>query len=105
MHHLPETGQPAQEVTSTDGSRQQSNEDYIVKKANTDFNEEDFNKLGVNEQEARWGWVSNVELVGSQVIHEWLNQEVCGEVEDEAEGDGDGQRRQSFLEDSQEQQR
>ena len=34
--------------------------------------------------------LSDVELVGSQVVHEGLNQEVSGEVEHQAEGDGDG---------------
>lgn len=47
---------------------------------------------------------SNVKLVSSQVVHEGLNQEVSGEVEDQAEGDGDGQRRQSLLKDGQQQQ-
>lgn len=35
------------------------------------------------------GLVSDVELVSGEVVHERLNQEVGGEVEDEAEGDGD----------------
>lgn len=51
-----------------------------------------------------WGFLSDVKLVSSQVVHERLNQEVCGEVEDQAEGDGDGQCRQSLLEDGQQQQ-
>lgn len=42
--------------------------------------------------------------MSSQVVHEGLNQEVSGEVEDQAEGDGDGQRRQSLLKDGQQQQ-
>lgn len=46
---------------------------------------------------------SHVELVGGQVVHEGLNQEVGGEVEDQAEGDGDGEGRQGLLEDSQQQ--
>lgn len=33
---------------------------------------------------------SDVELVLGQAVHEGLDQEVCGEVEDQAEGDGDG---------------
>lgn len=49
-------------------------------------------------------FLSDVVLVSSQVVHEGLNQEVCGEVEDQAEGDGDGQRRQGFLKDGQQQQ-
>lgn len=48
--------------------------------------------------------MSDVKLVSSQVVHKGLNQEVCGEVEDQAEGDGDGQRRQSLLKDGQQQQ-
>lgn len=48
---------------------------------------------------------SDVKLVSSQVVHERLHQEVSGEVEDQAEGDGDGQSRQGLLEDGQEQQR
>lgn len=42
--------------------------------------------------------------MSGQVVHEGLNQDVRGEVEDEAEGDGDGQRRQSLLKDGQQQQ-
>lgn len=48
--------------------------------------------------------VSDVELVIGQIVHEGLNQEVSGEVEDETEGDGDGQRGQRLPEDGQEQQ-
>lgn len=39
-----------------------------------------------------------------QLVHEGLNQVVCGEVEDQAEKDGDGQRRERFLEDGEEEQ-
>ena len=42
--------------------------------------------------------------MSGKVVHEGLNQEVCGEVEDEAEGDGDGQCRQGFLKDGQQKQ-
>lgn len=42
--------------------------------------------------------------MSGQVVHEGLNQEVCGKVEDQAEGDGDGQRWQSLLKDGQQQQ-
>lgn len=53
-----------------------------------------------------WGEVSrgsgsDVELVCGQVVHEWLNQEVSWKVEDEAEGDGNGQRRQCLFKDGQ----
>lgn len=41
----------------------------------------------------------NVELVQRQLVHEGLHQVVCGEVEDEAEEDGDGQSGERFLED------
>lgn len=47
------------------------------------------------------GLPSDVKLVGGQVVHEWLNQEVGGEVEDQAEGDGDGEGWQGLLEDGQ----
>lgn len=47
---------------------------------------------------------SDVKLVGGQVVHEGLHQEVGGEVEDQAEGDGDGESRQGLLEDGQQQQ-
>lgn len=47
--------------------------------------------------------VSDVKLVSRQVVHEGLNQEVSGEVEDQAKGDGDGQRWQSLLKDGQQQ--
>lgn len=49
--------------------------------------------------------LSDIKLVSSQVVHKRLDQEVSGEVEDQAEGDGDGQRRQSLLKDGQQQQR
>lgn len=52
----------------------------------------------------RGGVPSDVKLVSRQVVHEGLNQEVCGEVEGQAEGDGNGQRRQSLLKDGQQQQ-
>lgn len=61
------------------------------------------NKRKEGEGKGR-GFLSDVKLVSSQVVHERLNQEVCGEVEDQAEGDGDGQCRQSLLEDGQQQQ-
>lgn len=51
------------------------------------------------------GLVSDVELVSGQVVHEWLHQEVGGEVEDQSEGDGDGQRWEGLPEDGQQQQR
>lgn len=47
----------------------------------------------------------NVELVQCQLVHEGLHQVVGGEVEDQAEEDGDGQRRQGLLEDGQEEER
>lgn len=47
--------------------------------------------------------VSDVKLVSRQVVHEGLNQEVSGKVEDQAKGDGDGQRWQSLLKDGQQQ--
>lgn len=50
------------------------------------------------------GW-SDVELMSSQAVHEGLNHEAGGEVEDEAESDGDGQRRQGLLKDGEQQQR
>lgn len=50
------------------------------------------------------GFPSDIKLVGSQVVHKRLNQEVSGEVEDKAEGDGDGQSWQGLLEDGQQQQ-
>lgn len=49
--------------------------------------------------------LSDIKLVSSQVVHKRLDQEVSGEVEDQAEGDGDGQCRQSLLKDGQQQQR
>lgn len=48
--------------------------------------------------------MSDVELVSCQVVHERLHQEVGGEVEDQAKGDGDGQRWEGLPEDGQEQQ-
>lgn len=58
----------------------------------------------INKEVSRGrGFDLNVELMSSKVVHEGLNQEACGEIEDEAERDGDGQRRQGFLEDGQEQ--
>lgn len=50
------------------------------------------------------GLLSDVKLVSSQVVHEGLHQEVCGEVKDQTEGDGDGQCRQSLLKNGQQQQ-
>ena len=47
---------------------------------------------------------SDVVLVCGQVVHEGLDQVVCGEVEHQAEGDGDGQRWESLLKDGQQQQ-
>lgn len=49
--------------------------------------------------------MSDIKLVSSQVVHKRLDQEVRREVEDQAKGDGDGQRRQSLLKDGQQQQR
>lgn len=49
--------------------------------------------------------VSDVVLVGCQAVHERANQIVCGEVEHQAEGDGDGKRRQSLLENGQQEER
>lgn len=57
-------------------------------------------------EEGQGAWLlSDVELVSGQVVHERLHQEVGGEVEDQAKGDGDGQSWKSLLEDGQEQQR
>lgn len=39
-----------------------------------------------------------------QLVHERLNQVIGGEVEDQAEKDGDGQRGERLLEDGQEEQ-
>lgn len=47
----------------------------------------------------------NVELVQRQLVHERLHQVVCGEVEDQAEKNGDGQSGERFLEDGEEKQR
>lgn len=46
---------------------------------------------------------SDVVLMSCQAVHERLHQVVSGEVEDEAERDGDGQSRESFLKDGQQQ--
>lgn len=46
---------------------------------------------------------SDVVLMSCQAVHERLHQVVGGEVEDESEGDGDGQSRESFLKDGQQQ--
>lgn len=46
----------------------------------------------------------NVELVERQPVHEGLHQVVCGEVEDQAEKNGDGQSGERFLEDGEEEQ-
>lgn len=46
----------------------------------------------------------NVELVQRQSVHEGLHQVVCGEVEDQAEEDGDGQSGERLLEDGEEEQ-
>lgn len=43
--------------------------------------------------------------MGCQAVHEGPYQIVCGEVEDQAEGDGDGQSRQSLLENGQQEER
>lgn len=43
--------------------------------------------------------------MGCQTVHEGANQIVRGEVEDQAEGDGDGKSRQSLLEDGQQEER
>lgn len=59
---------------------------------------------GAEEGKGGGAFPSDVKLVGGQVVHEWLNQEVGGEVEDQAEGDGDGESRQGLLEDGQQQQ-
>lgn len=59
--------------------------------------------MGQRKKRGR-GFSSDVKLVGSQVVHEWLNQEVGGEVEDQAKGDGDGESWQGLLEDGQQQQ-
>lgn len=59
---------------------------------------------GEAEEEKGRGFPSDVKLVGGQVVHEGLHQEVGGEVEDQAEGDGDGESRQGLLEDGQQQQ-
>lgn len=42
--------------------------------------------------------LSDVELVGGQSVHERAHQVVCGEVEDESKGDGDGEGGQGLLE-------
>lgn len=52
----------------------------------------------------RGGVLLNVELVQRQLVHEGLHQVVCGEVEDQAEKDGDGQSGERFLEDGEEEQ-
>lgn len=46
----------------------------------------------------------NVELVQSQLVHEGLDQVIGGKVEDQAEENGDGQRRERLLEDGEEEQ-
>lgn len=46
----------------------------------------------------------NIELVQRQLVHEGPHQVVGGEVEDQAEKDGDGQSGQRLLEDGEEQQ-
>lgn len=51
------------------------------------------------------GILLNVELVECQLVHERLHQVVCGEVEDQAEKNGDGQSGERFLEDGEEEQR
>lgn len=51
------------------------------------------------------GILLNVELVERQLVHERLHQVVCGEVEDQAEKNGDGQSGERFLEDGEEEQR
>lgn len=38
-----------------------------------------------------------------QLVHEGLNQVICGKVEDQAEKNGDGQRGERLLEDGEEQ--
>lgn len=43
--------------------------------------------------------VLDVELVKGELVHEGAHQVVCGKIEDETEGDRDGQGGQSFLED------
>lgn len=43
--------------------------------------------------------------MGRQAVHEGPNQIVRGEVEDQAEGDGDGKSRQSLLENGQQEER
>lgn len=37
-----------------------------------------------------------------QLVHEGLDQVICGKVEDQAEENGDGKRRERFLEDGEE---
>ena len=44
----------------------------------------------------------NVELVERKLVHEGLNQVVGGEVEDQAEKNGDGQSGECLLEDGEE---
>lgn len=51
------------------------------------------------------GFLSDVVLVGCQAVHERANQIVCGEVEHQAEGYGDGKSRQSLLENGQQEER
>lgn len=46
----------------------------------------------------------NVELVQRQLVHEGPYQVICGEIEDEAEKNGDGQSGECFLEDGEEEQ-
>ena len=41
--------------------------------------------------------------MSGEAVHEGPHQVVCGEVEDQAEGNGDGQRGQSLLKDGQQQ--
>ena len=41
--------------------------------------------------------------MGGQSVHERAHQVVCGEVEDESKGDGDGEGGQSLLEHSKQQ--
>lgn len=43
--------------------------------------------------------------MGCQAVHEGANQIVRGEVEHQAEGDGDGKSRQSLLENGQQEER
>lgn len=44
----------------------------------------------------------NVELVQRQLVHKGPDQITCGKVKDETKENGDGQSRQSFFEDGEE---